>query len=34
MDLKYDRKYQMDGREIIRIGVNFSSATRCMVTAN
>ncbi|MDE7347734.1 MAG: ATP-binding protein [Muribaculaceae bacterium] len=27
---KYDRKYQMDGREIIRIGVNFSSATRCI----
>ena len=22
---KYDRKYQMDGREIIRICVNFSS---------
>ncbi|MDE6512190.1 MAG: PD-(D/E)XK nuclease domain-containing protein [Muribaculaceae bacterium] len=27
---KYDRKYQMDGREIIRIGVNFSSETRCI----
>lgn len=27
---KYDRKYQMDGREIIRIGVNFSSKTRCI----
>ena len=27
---KYARKYQMDGRRIIRIGVNFSSATRCI----
>lgn len=27
---KYDRKYQMDGRQIIRIGVNFSSKTRCI----
>ncbi len=27
---KYDRKFQMDGRQIIRIGVNFSSATRCI----
>ena len=27
---KYDRKYQMDGRQIIRIGVNFSSETRCI----
>ena len=27
---KYDRKYQMDGREIISIGVNFSSETRCI----
>lgn len=25
---KYDRKYQADGRQIIRIGVNFSSETR------
>ena len=29
-DKKYDRKYQMDGRQIIRIGVNFSSKTRCI----
>ena len=29
-DKKYDRKYQMDSREIIRIGVNFSSNTRCI----
>ena len=29
-DKKYDRKYLMDGRKIIRIGVNFSSATRCI----
>lgn len=29
-DKKYDRKYQMDGRQIIRIGVNFSSETRCI----
>ncbi len=29
-DKKYDRKYQMDGRQIIRIGVNFSSDTRCI----
>ncbi|MDE6552611.1 MAG: ATP-binding protein [Muribaculaceae bacterium] len=27
---KYDRKFQMDGRHIIRIGVNFSSETRCI----
>ena len=27
---KYDRKFQMDGRKIIRIGVNFSSETRCI----
>ena len=27
---KYDRKFQMDGREIIRIGVNFSSETCCI----
>lgn len=27
---KYDRKFQMDGRRIIRIGVNFSSDTRCI----
>ncbi|MDE6697722.1 MAG: ATP-binding protein [Muribaculaceae bacterium] len=27
---QYDRKYQMDGRQIIRIGVNFSSKTRCI----
>lgn len=27
---KYDRKFQMDGRQIIRIGVNFSSDTRCI----
>ncbi len=27
---KYGRKYQMDGRQIIRIGVNFSSKTRCI----
>ena len=27
---RYDRKYQMDGRHIIRIGVNFSSETRCI----
>lgn len=27
---KYDRKYQADGRQIIRIGVNFSSKTRCI----
>lgn len=27
---KYDRKYQMDGRQVVRIGVNFSSATRCI----
>ncbi len=27
---KYDRKSQMDGRQIIRIGVNFSSETRCI----
>ena len=27
---KYERKYQMDGRRIIRIGVNFSSKTRCI----
>ncbi len=27
---KYDRKFQMDGRQIIRIGVNFSSETRCI----
>lgn len=27
---KYDRKYQMDSRQIIRIGVNFSSETRCI----
>lgn len=29
-DKKYDRQYQMDGRQIIRIGVNFSSKTRCI----
>ncbi|MDE6018947.1 MAG: PD-(D/E)XK nuclease domain-containing protein, partial [Muribaculaceae bacterium] len=29
-DKKYDRKYQMDRRQIIRIGVNFSSKTRCI----
>lgn len=29
-DKMYDRKYQMDGRRIIRIGVNFSSKTRCI----
>lgn len=27
---RYDRKFQMDGRQIIRIGVNFSSKTRCI----
>ncbi len=27
---RYDRKFQMDGRQIIRIGVNFSSETRCI----
>ena len=27
---KYARKYQMDGRQIIRIGVNFSSESRCI----
>ncbi|MBD5276031.1 MAG: ATP-binding protein [Bacteroides sp.] len=27
---RYDRKYQMDGRQIIRIGVNFSSETLCI----
>lgn len=27
---KYDRKFRMDGRQIIRIGVNFSSKTRCI----
>lgn len=27
---KYYRKFRMDGRKIIRIGVNFSSATRCI----
>ena len=27
---KYDRKFRMDGRQIIRIGVNFSSETRCI----
>ncbi|MDE6512198.1 MAG: PD-(D/E)XK nuclease domain-containing protein, partial [Muribaculaceae bacterium] len=27
---KYGRKYQMDGRQIISIGVNFSSKTRCI----
>lgn len=27
---KYDRKYQTDSRQIIRIGVNFSSETRCI----
>lgn len=27
---RYDRKYRMDGRRIIRIGVNFSSKTRCI----
>ncbi|MDE6342985.1 MAG: ATP-binding protein, partial [Muribaculaceae bacterium] len=27
---KYDRKFRMDGRPIIRIGVNFSSRTRCI----
>lgn len=27
---KYARKYQADGRQIIRIGVNFSSETRCI----
>ncbi len=29
-DKRYDRKFQMDGRQIIRIGVNFSSETRCI----
>ena len=29
-DKKYDRKFLMDGRQIIRIGVNFSSETRCI----
>ncbi len=29
-DKKYDRKFQMDGRRIICIGVNFSSETRCI----
>ncbi|MDE6636835.1 MAG: ATP-binding protein [Muribaculaceae bacterium] len=29
-DKKYDRKFQMDSRQIIRIGVNFSSETRCI----
>ncbi|MDE6654847.1 MAG: PD-(D/E)XK nuclease domain-containing protein, partial [Muribaculaceae bacterium] len=27
---KYGRKYRMDGRQIIRIGINFSSKTRCI----
>lgn len=27
---KYSRKFQADGREIIEIGVNFSSQTRCI----
>lgn len=30
VDKRYDRKFQMDGRQIIRIGVNFSSRTRCV----
>ncbi len=29
-DKKYSRKFQADGREIIEIGVNFSSQTRCI----
>ncbi len=29
-DKKYSRKFQADGREIIEIGVNFSSETRCI----
>ncbi len=29
-DKRYDRKFRMDGRRIIRIGVNFSSKTRCI----
>ncbi len=27
---KYSRKFQADGREIIEIGVNFSSKIRCI----
>lgn len=27
---RYDRKFMMDGRQVIRIGVNFSSKTRCI----
>ena len=29
-DKKYSRKFQADGRQIIEIGVNFSSETRCI----
>lgn len=29
-DKRYARKYQMDSRQIIEIGVNFSSKTRCI----
>lgn len=29
-DKKYDRPYQTDGRQIIKIGVSFSSETRCI----
>ncbi len=29
-DKQYARKFQMDGRKIIKIGVNFSSKTRCI----
>ncbi|MDE6480672.1 MAG: PD-(D/E)XK nuclease domain-containing protein, partial [Muribaculaceae bacterium] len=27
---KYSRKFQMDSRQLIEIGVNFSSETRCI----
>lgn len=27
---RYTRKFQVDGRQVIRIGVNFSSKTRCI----
>lgn len=29
-DKKYDRKFQSEGRRIVKIGVNFSSRTRCI----
>ncbi|MDE6636859.1 MAG: ATP-binding protein [Muribaculaceae bacterium] len=29
-DKKYSRKFQMDSRQLIEIGVNFSSETRCI----